>query len=156
MGFYSVRGRTTASMAPVSDSPLAVLWNPHATKRLRVIEVGMSFVGTSPGPSKVYIRRTTTRGTPGATVTPDIQQSFHRTAAPVSGTILDLAVYTVDPTFEGGANGLSWVSPANVSWIIIYSMPEGMEISPGNGLALVDIGETRTIPVAEVWFCWEE
>lgn len=153
MGFYSVRGRA-ANYAAYADDCIAALWNPHATKRLKVLEVGINAASASG--VGLSLRRTTTRGTPGETVTPAIQQSFGRRAAPVSGAVLDLAYPSLAelPTYEVGYFWV-WKAPLIAAHGIILPIPRGIEIPPSAGLAIVDISGLLW-SVSEVWFCWEE
>lgn len=156
MGFYSVRGRTT-DYTGIGDDCVAALWNPHATKRIRVLEAGicLTIIPDNYFPS-FALSRITARGTPGATITPAIQQSFGRRAAPVSGALLDLALYSVLPTREVG-NNLVWQIPIIAAYGFIYPVPRGIEIPPAAGLAISQIAPSYgAIPISEVWFCWEE
>jgi hypothetical protein len=150
---YRVNGLTAASAATV-DHGVACLWNPHATKRIKVTEISLVAV-TAPGAGAgVELRRCTARGTPGSTVTPGIQNADERDIAPPSGALLDLATYSVQPTLE--ANGLwNWVLGAVIGSGFIYPIALGETVVPGSGLVLVNRAGI-IIPACEVTFAWEE
>ena len=150
---YGVRGRTAATAA-TADNGIAALWNPHATKRLTVYEIGLMAASAPASGASVYLRRTSARGTAGSTVTPGIQNGYQRDIAPVSGVLLDLAAYSVQPTFEtGGLKG--WVLMAVAAATILYPISKGIVVPPGTGLALVTAAAI-IIPISEVWAVWAE
>ncbi len=151
MGFYSVRGLT--GTAPYQTC-LASLWNPHTTKRIKVLEIGMSLTIIPGGVTYFVLQRISARGTPGATITPDIQQGFTRDKAPLSGTILDMAPYSVQPTYETGAS-LGWQNVYIPAYGLIYPMPHGIIIPHGAGLAIYNPALSG-FPISIIWFCWEE
>ncbi|TMJ36269.1 MAG: hypothetical protein E6G87_10625 [Alphaproteobacteria bacterium] len=97
---YSVRGRTAATAANISDAVFG-FWNPHTSQIVRLMAltvVAQTLI------ANVWLagtfRRTTARGMPAATVTPDISNDGRRGANPVSGVLLDLAAFSVQPTLE--------------------------------------------------------
>ena len=152
-GVYSVRGRTVATAATL-DHGVATLWNPHATQRLVVYEVGLCAAAAPAAGASFYLRRSTARGTAGSTVTPAIQQAFARAVAPPSGALLDLATYTGQPTFEAGGF-MGWVLAAVAASGIIVPIPRGIEVPPGAGLSIVTAAGVA-VPASEVWFGWQE
>lgn len=93
---YSVAGRAVAPSA--SGEPYAVLWNPSTTKTIYLVGIEVSPETVSP--NWAY-QRCSTRGTPGSTVTADIDNDYNRAVAPTSGAELNLADFTVTPTFQG-------------------------------------------------------
>src|ERR1043165_9659699 len=96
---YSVRGRTAAT-AGTADHAICAFWNPHSTQRIKVI--GFRCFKTAAGAAGDAFRfaRTSTRGTAGSTVTPDIDNHSEQAVAPVSGVLLDLAAFTGQPTLQ--------------------------------------------------------
>lgn len=149
---YRVRGRTAATAATAGHA-IAALWNPHATKRIRVVEFGLFKTGAGAAADALELRRSTTRGTPGSTVTPAIQQDDDRDLAPPSGALLDLAAFTVQPTLEAG--GLfGWVA-ANVAGSGLLYPTGAIVLPPGAGLVIVQIAATAW-PASDVSFRWEE
>lgn len=155
MAEYSARGRTVATGA-VADNGVAQLWNPHATQRINVHEIGLVAAAAPGAGAGFYLRRSTARGTPGSTVTPGIQHDYGRGVAPPSGALLDLAAFTAQPTMEvGGLMG--WVLAAVAASGIVYQSARGepIVIPPGAGLVLATSAAVA-IPASDVWFAWQE
>lgn len=149
---YRVRGRTAATAATAAHA-IAAIWNAHATKRICVLEFGIFKTGAGTAADAIELRRTTTRGTAGSTVTPAIAQADDRDVAPPSGPTLDLAAFTVQPTLEAG--GLfGWTAAAVAASGIVYPTG-GIVIPPGAGLAIVQVAATAW-PVSDVSFRWTE
>ena len=156
MGVYSVNGFTTAT-ASAANKAICALWNPSSTRRIKVLEVGVYRTGTTgTGPQ---LRRISVRGTPGSTVTPDGDNAWHDPDAPPSGALLDLAEYTVAPTFDtpnlygailtfGGAAGSGGSGE-------VWVMRGGLSVPPGAGLA-VQNRLTEIWAASEVYYVWEE
>lgn len=153
LSYYSVRGRTAATAA-TADHGVFTLWNASGTKRIAVYEYGLAAAVAPAAGASIYLRRVTARGTAGSTVTPGAPQSFAGDAAPPSGALLDLAAYTVQPTFSA-AGFQGWVFAAVAASGLIYPIPRGIEIPPGAGLSVVTAAAVA-IPASEVWFSWEE
>lgn len=151
---YSVRGRTAATSA-TADHAVAQLWNPHSTQRIKVIQVSLVAAAAPSAGSTIKLRRTTARGTAGSTVTPGIVHHSLRAIAPPSGALLDLAAFSVQPTFETGDLGLGWVLAAVAASGIVYPIPNGIEIPPGAGLAITT-GAAIAVPASDVIFMWLE
>jgi len=96
---------------------------------------------TAPGAGfNVRFRRITARGTAGSTVTPDIDNHSIRGIAPPSGSVLDLAAFTVQPTLDGSDLGLGYVFAAAQGSGLVYPIPGGIEIPGGTGLAMCQVG----------------
>lgn len=150
---FAARGRTAAT-ATTANHVIAALWNPHATERITVTEIGLFKTAAGAAGDAVILQRTTTRGTPGSTITPAIQQGYERDVAPSSGALLDLAAFSAQPTLEtGGLRG--FVAAAVAASGIVFPLPRGLVIPPGAGLALVQIAATAW-PASEVYFEWED
>jgi hypothetical protein len=147
---YLVRGRTTAAVA--SGQALAVFWNGHATQRIGVVSASVGEKVASGINDSVHLRRATVRGTPGATVTPNIQNHTRRGVAPPSGVLLDLGLHTVQPTLETEPL-FSIMMNAVIGGSTPFIFPGRVWIPPGAGLAMIgpDAG-----PVVEVNFSWME
>lgn len=149
-----VRGRSAATAATAGHA-ICQVWNPHATKRIRLLNLGIWKVAAGTAGDAVEIRRSTVRGTPGSTVTPGIAQSYNRDVVPQSGFLLDLAAFTVQPTLETGGL-IGWVA-ANVAASGIY-MPfgqGGITVPPGTGIVAVQIAATSW-PISEITALVEE
>lgn len=153
MPAVSLGGRTAATAATANHT-LAELWNPHATKRLSVFEIGMFKAAAGTAADSLRVRRTSARGTAGSTLTPGIENNLERGAAPQSGALLDVAAFTVQPTLETGILA-AFVAAAVAGSGIILPTPRGIEIPPGTGLALVHL-EATAWPASDVWFGWTE
>lgn len=151
---YTVRGRTVATAA-TADHGVAALWNPHATQRIKVVQCALVASAAPSAGATIKLRRMTARGTGGSTVTPGIQHHSTRAVAPPSGVLLDLAAYTVQPTFDTGDLGLGWILAAVAASGVVYPIPGGIEIPPGAGLAIVT-GAAIAIPASDVTFVWYE
>ena len=134
---YSVAGRSAAPSA--GGDPYAVFWNPSTTKTIYLVGVELSAENVQ---AHWAYQRCSTRGTPGSTVTPDIDNDYNRAVAPQSGAELNLADFTVLPTLQGprqmkanttndgGAYGL---------WFDGLAIPQstGLELEVVSGLAVM-------------------
>ncbi len=151
MGLYSVGGRHAATAATQGHCAFA-LWNPSSTKRLEVLEI--AWCNTTTSPPHLELNRISARGTPGSTVTPDIDNAFEQDVAPPSGALLDLAAYSVQPTVEGPRfrqTDTSAAIGAGLSWLF----QEGLAVPPGTGLVIRTF-QALIIPVGDVSFVWAE
>jgi len=151
---YTVRGKTVATAA-TADHAIAELWNPHSTQRIKVIQLAVFKSAAGAAGDSFRLRRTSARGTAGSTVTP--VQANHSTngVAPVSGALLDLAAFTVQPTLVAGELGPDWIAAAFAAAGLTYAIPGGIEIPPGAGLAIVQAAATIW-PISGVTFVWLE
>lgn len=148
---YSVRGRSAATVA-TADHVVAQIWNPHATQRIKAILFSLyKQGGAGTAGDSVRLRRSTARGTPATTVTPDIDNHSERALAPPSGFLLDLAAFSVQPTLDTSDLGIGWTAPAVQGAGIVRPMP-GIIVPPGTGLAIVQVAATIW-PASEV--VWE-
>jgi|SRR5712692_6658608 len=132
---YSVSGEPAA--VGTIDNAIAALWNPHASQFVKVIQVQIAFTAAPTAAYRIKVRRISARGTAGSTITPGIANHSLRGIAPPSGALLDLAAYSVQPTFDGDNIGPGWVFSAVASAGLIYPIPGGFQVGPGAGLALV-------------------
>ena len=153
---YSVRGRAPATAA-TADHACFQLWNPHSTQRIKVIRVSF-FAQTAATAGWVgRFRRTSARGTPGSTVTPNISNHSEIAVAPVSGALLDLAQFSAQPTLLASSVdlGIGYPFPAVIGAGISLPIPGGIVIGPGAGLAFIQVPATAS-PILEVTFDWLE
>lgn len=130
---YSVAGRTAATAA-TARTVAAHLWNPDTTDRVNVNEIHI--VSTTAGLSNLCIARTTTIGTAGSTVTPDLDNAHNRGKVPNSAAVLGLALFSVMPTVDG-SDLLRWNLPAVIGAGLMWVFSEPIEIPPGTGLAII-------------------
>ncbi len=149
---YLVRGRTAATAA-TADHAIAQIWNPHATQRIKVVEFSVfKQGGAGTAGDSFRFRRTSARGTAGSTVTPGIEHHIERAVAPVSGFLLDLAAFTVQPTLVAGSEiPPGWTAPAVQGAGIVKPFPGGIVVPPGTGLVIVQVAATIW-PVSEIGF----
>lgn len=89
-----------AAFATDAGEACAALWNPHASLSLYVVWAGIGHLNALVG-GTFRLSRISSRGTAGATVTPDADNAFDRHAVPPSGALLDVGNYTVAPTEAG-------------------------------------------------------
>lgn len=151
MAHFRTAGRSAATAATLGHVA-AALWNPHATARPKVWEIHIAI--TTAAVANIDIRRTTVRGTPGSSVTADIDNSDSRDIAPTSGLVLDLAAFTAQPTVDASSLW-RWNLPAVVGSGVILPVPHGITIPPGTGLAIVTpVGVA--FPPSDIAFVWEE
>jgi len=152
---YTVRSITVATAA-TADHTIADLWNPHATQRIKVVSVAIfKRGGAGTAGDNLRLKRATVRGTAGSTVTPDIDNHGERAVAPVSGVLLDLSAFSVQPTLDASDLGFGWVAPAVQGAGIVMPIPGGIVIPPGTGLAIVQVQATIW-PTSEITYSWLE
>jgi hypothetical protein len=153
---YTVRGKSAATAA-TADHAVCGFWNPHSTQRIKVVSVSIFTAAAPTGVPELRLRRTTATGTAGSTVTPNISNHSIRGIAPVSGALLHLAAYSVQPTLEASAVdfGFGWFAPLVAGSGIVYPIPGGIEIGPGAGIALIQVAAT-IFPASQVTFSWLE
>jgi hypothetical protein len=115
----------------------------------------LHLVNTTAASAQVRLARTTTRGTAGSTVTPDIDNEYARAATPPSGALLDLATYSAQPTVDASALD-QWTTPATIGAGKVWSFgSKGILVPPGQGLALVNQGAV-VVAAMNVVFKWDE
>ena len=144
---YYVHGKTAAATAATIDHAICQLWNPSASRRLKVYEVHIFKQGAGAADEPV-LRRSTVRGTPGATITPTIVNHGERDLAPPSGMLLDIAAFTAQPTLEA-LGVLGGVAPAAIGSGFMWSFNGELEIPAGNGL-VITTGVALAFPISRV------
>lgn len=151
---YRASGRSTANAATI-DHVVAILWNQHATKMIHLREVHFYVAATGTGPNPGLIR-TTTRGTPGSTVTPDIDNDALGLLAPISGALLDLGAYSVQPTLQKPYKIVTDVNAGipggGFAWVFGGI---GIRVAAGTGVGIGQI-TGASIPASDVTMVWEE
>lgn len=149
---YTVSAVTVATAATV-DHAIAGLWNASTSRRIAVKEIHV-FKTAAGGADIVKVRRVTSRGTAGSTVTPTIVNEHDRQIAPASGALLDLAAYSVQPTFEA-LDLHSAVLPGAIGSGIMWIFEEPIWVPATNGL-VVCTGSALAFPVSRVTVTWLE
>lgn len=125
----------------------AALWNPHASRRIKVVSVGLLMRDFDIAGNGLILYRTSTRGTPGSTVTPDADNCEDGLSPPPSGMLLDLAEYSVQPTLAAAPLFGPFAFPAGAAGTegsgFVQPLPRGVIVKPGTGLAICErIGST--------------
>jgi hypothetical protein len=155
MARYRVSG-TTAATAATDQHAICALWNPHATKSIICREISVVAFAAPGAGAGFLVRRISVRGTAGSTVTPGAVNETDEDPGtnPLSGYLLDLAAYSVQPTLVAGDLD-AWVFAAVAASGIVKPYPEGIYIGPGRGLVLVNRAAI-IFPTSEVSFLTEE
>lgn len=151
---YRVNGVSVATVATDAHA-VASIWNPHTTQRIKITELSLVAIAAPGAGAGVELRRITTRGTPGSTVTPTITSDDSRMLAPPSGALLDLAVFTAQPALDGAVSDWGWVLGGVIGAGFIYPFANGLIVPPGAGIAIVNRAAIVT-PACEVSFVWKE
>lgn len=142
---YYASGR---GAAPATALKYGALWNPSTDKVLYVVRTMINAAGTTSGrPRLMHI---TTRGTPGATVTPDADNSMDASGiAPPSGALIDLSSYTVDPTGQPPPKFYFNISASGGMAEHRFAQP--IAVAAGTGLAWDIVGNLATTDVTFEW-----
>ena len=143
---FSVTGRGLTSTAAANECACN-LWNPHSVRSLWVIEFMFSRDSNPSAIDVLRLCRTTTQGTAGSTVTPDLDNDFEREVTPNTGASLGLSNFSVEPTLQtpelyslafeltGEHQFMNWVFP-----------DQGIRVGPGTGLGLFSTGAIAISP----------
>lgn len=153
MARFIVNGKNAATAATI-DHAVAAVWNPSSTKRIKLLELHIfkQAVGAADEP---VLRRITTRGTPGSTVTPTAVNEWEQIAAPPSGFLLDLATYTVQPTLAASPLHGCVIPAAIGAGIMWVFSGDGLEIPAGAGIA-VTAGIALAFPASRITIVVED
>lgn len=149
---YSVGGRS-ADTAATANHVAATLWNPSSAFNIYVREIWI--VKTAATADNHQLNFSTTRGTAGSTVTPDIDNNYQRQAAPPSGALLDLAAYSVQPTLQTPALAVRNL-PATVGSYLVFDFRDvPIMIRPGQGLS-ISTPVAVILKASDFTFIWDE
>lgn len=154
MAFYAVAG-LLASNAASADQVACALWNPSSTHRLWVFEVSYCRSLDSTAGLDIAFTRTSTRGTPGSTITPDADNALDGDADPASGALLDLNLYSVQPTLMTPQIGRGFFNGAAGQSVSRTFGPDGLCVPPGTGLAVFNIS-SNPVRDGNINFVWWE
>lgn len=153
---YSAGGRTNAVTDAAANAIVAQLWNPSTSRTLQVDRVAL-FKTAAGGNEDLALTRTSARGaTPGSTITPGIAQDHQRAVAPPSGAVIETANFATEPTIDGVAIDIRWITAALVGSGLVWTPPEPISILPGAGIAIAELTTTLAVPVCNVLFSWTE
>ena len=156
MSRFSAAARAESGNAGGVRRPAAVLWNPSSTLSLVVRTIAVTPPTVVTTAHIIDVWRTTTRGTAASTMTPDVNNDYDGNGAPPTGALLDLGIFSALPT-EAAATGLvQWATMQANSALWLWSMPGGVLVPPGTGLAVGS--DTVSIPVqmSDIFFVWDE
>jgi len=150
---YSAGGRTAATTATTGDA-IATLWNPSTTKPIWLISYQYVTIDAVNSGRHSY-QRITTRGTPGSTITPDIDNDWEKYAAPASGALIDLAAFSVQPTLATPFTA-RWHVPTGTGEMPVFFYPiRPVKIPPGTGFAATN-PQASIAGAGDVTFEWME
>lgn len=156
MATYYVRGVNAGQSTAATDQVLAALWNPHASRRIRVVEASLFWPDFDVAGAGMYISRTTTRGTPGSTVTPDADNADDGATSPPSGALLDLSVFTVQPTLATPPVAIGGPVHTGNGSGFLAEFPRGFWLPPSQGIAIVWRTAGTMSGLAEVSYVFED
>lgn len=149
---WRVAGVTAASDGTDNDA-VAILWNPHASRVLYVMEI--HFANDTAASGKVTLTRTTTRGTAGSTVTPDADNHVEGLVAPPTAAVLDLANFSAEPTKASPDLG-SYQTPATIGAGKVWSFRAApIRVGAGTGFGIIN-GAAAAVAASHVEFVFAE
>lgn len=143
----------TAATAATANAVAAVLWNPHASIRIRVYEV--SWLKTVATADFLAVGRVSARGTATTSLAAAQANETDFMAAPPSGGVIDTA-WSAAPTLVS-TSALLYRAPlaAAVGAGFILPWGEEVEVPPGAGLAFFTPVATILQP-ADLSVAWAE
>lgn len=143
-----------AATGTTADQAGAQLYNVSSTKVMAIKEVWL-FKTVATADSHELIR-TTSRGiTPGATITPDIDNDWERLVAPPSTAEITTSAYATYPTASGPPLARTNLPAAIGSGFVFLFGREGIKVVGGEGLA-VAIPATTAMQISDVTYVWDE
>ena len=142
-----------AATTAATDDVAAHLWNASTTKTIYVREIW--YAKTAATVDGIKLVRTTTIGTtPGATITPDIDNDTQRAVAPVSAAVLYTANFATEPTVQGPALAQTNLPAAiGAGFIWVFNTPIAVPQTTGLGLASPT---AVIIQIADITYVWDE
>lgn len=150
---YMVGGRMNAATTAATDDIAAHLWNPSTTKTIFVREVWFTKSAATADGQKL-IRTTTIGTTPGATITPDIDNDVMLGLAPVSVAVMYTANFATEPVVAGPALAQTNL-PAAVGAGFIWVFSTAIAVPAGTGLAVAS-PTAVIIQIADITYVWDE
>lgn len=133
----------TADTGAVAGQGIWCLWNPSSDRPIWLISWTFEVLSAT-ATFRPLLDRFTTRGTPGTTVTPDIDNDYENYVAPASGCLLDLGLYSgTAPVTAGGQTAfiMRWqTSAAQGEAPFIFVPPKPILIPPGDGFGATVAG----------------
>ena len=130
---YAGTGKTTTLTATI-DHCVAEVWNASAVKRIRVVQLWV--VATAATAGELGVKRTSAKGTPASTITPNQESEYERGAAPPSTFTLELGAFSAQPTLKTMPYMHGWETAAAIGSGVMFVFDEQIEIPAGEGLAI--------------------
>lgn len=150
MSEYMAAGRGAGG----ASETVACLWNPHGSLAFRVFWVSFVYATVPAAVVSWGLQRATTRGTPAATLTPDLDSHNGRRAGPPSGALLDLGDYSTNATLDASVLARCMTPiPRSTGHDWFFAQP--IVVPGGTGLALNQITANAMTNV-DVTFGWME
>lgn len=150
---YYVGGRMNAATAATLRHCAAQLWNPDAADRINVQEIWVC--DTAASVANIALARSTARGaTPGATVTPDLDNAINRGKVPNSASVLELAAFGTQPTMDA-SDLFRWNLPAAIGAGVQLPLGRPIEVPPGTGLCVIT-PTAVVFPICDLTFVFED
>jgi hypothetical protein len=145
---YTVTGRNTALTA-VANKALWVLFNPHSTQIIKLVQWSMFSQSGNPASNwSCRLQRVSARGSPNNTVTPNISNHSTLGAAPPSGALFDQGHHNLgEPTLLASSLDMDTrvVFGTFQSAGYVQEIPGGIDIPPGTGIAMIQVGATVSV-----------
>lgn len=143
-----------AATAATANDVALQLWNPSTTKGIYVKEIW--WAKTAATVDNQALQRSTARGaTPGATVTPDIDNEYTRAVAPVSTTVLETSNFATEPTLATPVMAQSNLPAAIGSGFIWVFGGDGIFVPSATGLCVVT-PVAVIMQIADFTVVWDE
>lgn len=151
---YSVGGRMNAATTAATDDVAFQLWNPSTAKAIYAQEVHF-FKSAATADGQKLIRSSARGATPGATLTPDIDNDYNRAVAPVSAAVLETSNFATEPTLAGPAIAQTNLPAAIGAGFIWVFGGDGIAVPQSTGLCVAS-PTAVIIQIADGTFVWDE
>jgi len=146
-------GRMNANTDAAADAIAFVIRNASTSKTIYVREIWGAV--TAATTAQLGLVRTTTNGTtPGATVTPDIDNDTQRAVAPVSAAVLESSNFATEPTVAGPYMART-NTPAAIGAGFLWVFNTPIAVPQSTGLAVVATTAVL-VPIFDFTFIWDE
>lgn len=141
MSVYYVTGQGIPNTTTANDVAVNV-WNPHATRRIRLLEFAL-YLGDFDATANwhAFFNRTSARGTPVATLTPNTANDRDNASSPPSGFVVDVG-FTAggSPAKTGGGIAMAELKPTSSATDVgagfQTTFAHELWIPPGSGIGL--------------------
>jgi hypothetical protein len=143
---------TTVATGVAQDLAILQIWNPAGQPRASLRRFDVIHVSATAPSGYMGFRlfRSTARGTPGSTVTPTAAMAIDGQVA--IGVLLDIQVFTVEPTKSAGALFPGWTIANRRAFGLIMPRHEPIDIPANSGLVFANFnagGNVTACPSVE-------